>query len=289
MVALTWDTSGNRTYETGVDHGVLYVPNGSGAYVAGYAWNGLVSVTEQPSGAESSAQYADNIKYLNLVSAEEFKATIEAFTYPKEFEPFDGLGVPQAGIAIAQQSRGVFGLSYRTRMGNDLSGTSAGYKLHLLYGAQASPSEKAYTTVNDSPEAITFSWEVATTPVVVTGYTPSSLITIDSTKVNSAALATLESFLYGTSGTDPSLPSPDAVLALFAGTITEVTPTAPTYVNGTHTLTIPSVTGVTYRVNGITITSGDHVITADTVVVATPNNGYKFPAIGDDDWFFDYS
>jgi hypothetical protein len=289
MVALTWDTSGNRTYETGVDHGVLYVPNGSGAYVAGYAWNGLVSVTEQPSGAESSAQYADNIKYLNLVSAEEFKATIEAFTYPKEFEPFDGLGVPQAGIAIAQQSRGVFGLSYRTRMGNDLSGTSAGYKLHLLYGAQASPSEKAYTTVNDSPEAITFSWEVATTPVVVTGYTPSSLITIDSTKVNSAALATLESFLYGTSGTDPSLPSPDAVLALFAGTITEVTPTAPTYVNGTHTLTIPSVTGVTYRVNGIAITSGDHVITADTVVVATPNNGYKFPAIGDDDWFFDYS
>jgi hypothetical protein len=289
MVALTWDTSGARTYETGVDHGVLYVPNGSGAYVAGYAWNGLVSVTEQPSGAESSAQYADNIKYLNLVSAEEFKATLEAFTYPKEFEPFDGLGVPQAGIAIAQQSRGVFGLSYRTRMGDDLSGTSAGYKLHLLYGAQAAPSEKAYTTVNDSPEAITFSWEISTTPVVVTGYTPSSLITIDSTKVNAAALATLESFLYGTSGTDPSLPAPDAVLALFAGTITEVVPTAPTYVNGTHTLTIPSVTGVTYRVNGITITAGDHVITADTVVVATPNNGYKFPAIGDDDWFFDYS
>lgn len=288
MVALAWDTSGARTYETGVDHGVLYVPNGAGAYVHGYAWNGLVSVTEQPSGAESSAQYADNIKYLNLVSVEEFKATLEAFTYPKEFEPFDGLGVPQDGITIGQQGRGVFGLSYRTRMGNDLLGTDYGYKLHLVYGAQATPSEKGYTTVNDSPEGITFSWEINTTPVVVTGYTPTSILTINSARVNAAALATLEDFLHGTAGTDPSLPTPDAVLALFAGTVTEAVPVAPTYVTETDTLTIPTVTGITYKVNGITITAGAHVITADTVVVATPNVGYKFPEVTDDDWFFDY-
>jgi len=289
MVALTWDTSGTRRYETGVDHGVLYIPDSQGAYVHGYAWNGLVSVTEQPGGAEASAQYADNAKYLNLLSAEELKATLEAFTYPPEFEGCDGLAVPQSGLTIGQQARGVFGLSYRTLVGNDVSGTAYGYKLHLLYGAQAAPSEKAYTTVNDSPEAITFSWELSTTPVAVTGYTPTSLLTIDSTKVNSAALATLESFLYGTSGTDPSLPLPDAVLAIFAGTVTEVTPTAPTYVNGTHTLTIPSVTGVTYKIAGVTVSAGDRVISADTVVTATPNAGYKFPAISDDDWFFDYS
>lgn len=288
MVVLAWDVSATRYYETGVDHGVLYIPNGVGAYVNGYAWNGLVSVTEQPGGAESTAQYADNIKYLNLMSAEDFKATIEAFTYPPEFEQCDGLGSPQAGIAIGQQSRVTFGLCYRTRVGNDVLNDSYGYKLHLLYGVLASPSEKSYSTVNDSPEAITFSWEISSTPVIVTGYSPTSIIVIDSTKVNAAALATLEAFLYGTSGTDPSLPAPDAVLALFSGTVTEVTPTAPTYVTGTDTLTIPSVTGVTYKVNGITITAGDHVITADTVVVATPNTGYKFPAICDDDWFFDY-
>lgn len=289
MVALTWDATGARVYETGINKGVLYIPNSLGAYVHGYAWNGLVSVTEQPGGAEASAQYADNTKYLNLVSAEELKATIEAFTYPTEFEQCDGLGSPSAGITLGQQARVTFGLAYRTLIGNDVDGTTHGYKLHLLYGCLAAPSEKGYSTVNDSPEAITFSWEVSTTPVAVTGYTPTSLIVIDSTKVNAAALATLESFLYGTAGTDPSLPTPDAVFAIFAGTVTEVTPTPPTYVNGTHTLTIPSVTGVTYKVLGVTITAGDHVITGDTVVTASPNTGYKFPAIGDDDWFFDYS
>ena len=157
MAILTWDGIGERVYETGVDRGVLYIPNSSGVYNNGVAWNGLTSVTESPSGAEPSAQYADNVKYLNLFSAEEFGATIEAFTYPDEFAPFDGLGVPSPGVTIGQQSRKSFGLSFRTRIGNDLDGDAHGYKLHMIYGCSASPSERAYSTVNDSPEAITFS------------------------------------------------------------------------------------------------------------------------------------
>jgi len=220
MPALTWDDIGERFYETGVDHGVLYIPDASGVYSDGVAWNGLVTVTESPSGAEPNAQYADNIKYLNLFSAEEFAATIEAFTYPDEFAQFDGLAEPATGVLVGQQSRGSFGLSYRTKVGNDLEGDDYGYKLHLLYGCKASPSEKAYTTINDSPEAITFSWEISTTPVAVTGLKPTSVITIDSTVVDPTELAALEAILYGAVATEPSLPLPDEVIALFPGGVT---------------------------------------------------------------------
>ncbi len=289
MAILTWDGIGERVYETGVDRGVLYIPNSSGVYNNGVAWNGLTSVTESPSGAEPSAQYADNIKYLNLFSAEEFGATIEAFTYPDEFAPFDGLGVPSPGVTIGQQSRKSFGLSFRTRIGNDLDGDAHGYKLHMIYGCSASPSERAYSTVNDSPEAITFSWELTTVPVAVAGYTPTSIITVDSTQVSAGDLAELEQFLYGTAGTDPSLPTPAAVLAIFSGALTEVTPTAPTYNSGTKVITIPSVTGVTYYMDGVALTSGAQpAITEDKIVTAMPNTGYKFPAVVDDDWFFDF-
>jgi len=289
MAILTWDGIGERVYETGVDRGVLYIPNSSGVYNNGVAWNGLTSVTESPSGAEPSAQYADNVKYLNLFSAEEFGATIEAFTYPDEFAPFDGLGVPSPGVTIGQQSRKSFGLSFRTRVGNDLDGDAHGYKLHMIYGCSASPSERAYSTVNDSPEAITFSWELTTVPVAVAGYTPTSIITVDSTQVSAGDLAELEQFLYGTAGTDPSLPTPAAVLAIFSGALTEVTPTAPTYDSGTKVITIPSVTGVTYYMDGVALTSGAQpAITEDKIVTAMPNTGYKFPAVVDDDWFFDF-
>jgi len=216
MAVLLWDQIGERLFETGVDHGVLYVPDVTGEYDTGFAWNGLISIQETPTGAEANPTYADNIKYLNLISLEEFGATIEAYTYPPEFAEFDGLSVPQPGVTVGQQSRGIFGLSYRTRLGNDLEGDALGYKLHLVYGCSATPSEKAYNTVNDSPEAITFSWEVTTTPVPVTGLRPTSLITIDSTTVAPADLTALETLLYGAVATEPALPTPDAVIALFA-------------------------------------------------------------------------
>lgn len=219
---LVWDQVGERFYETGVDHGVLYIPDAAGVYNTGFAWNGLTTVTESPSGAEATPLYADNIKYLNLISVEEFGATIEAFTYPDEFAQCDGSATPEEGISIGQQTRKAFGLSYRTQVGNDLEGSDAGYKLHLVYGATAAPTEKAYATINDTPEAITFSWEITTTPVAVTGLKPTSVITIDSTKVDAAGLAALEALLYGTTTptpTEPSLPLPDAVLALFPGVL----------------------------------------------------------------------
>ena len=216
MPALVWDQTGERYYETGVDHGVLYIPDATGLYSEGVAWNGLTSVTESPTGAEANAQFADNIKYLNLISAEEFGGTIEAFTYPDEFQQFDGLGVPTEGVVIGQQPRKTFGLSYRTRRGNDLLGDEYGYKLHLLYGCIASPSEKAYNTINDSPEAITFSWALSTTPAPVTGYKPTSLIVVDSTVVVPESLQALEEALYGGTGV-AMLPTPDEVIAIFGG------------------------------------------------------------------------
>lgn len=215
MPALTWDAIGDRFYETGVDHGVLYIPDVTGVYATGVAWNGLTSVTESPSGAEPTAQYADNIKYLNLFSAEEFGATIEAFTYPDEFAQFDGLATPEPGLQIGQQVRKTFGLSYRTRVGNDLEGDDHGYKLHLVYGCQASPSEKAYNTINDSPEAITFSWEITTTPAPVTGFKPTSLIVLDSRTIDPAMLAAFELVLYGDEETTAKLPTPDEVIEAF--------------------------------------------------------------------------
>jgi hypothetical protein len=286
MAELTWDQIGERYYETGVDHGVLYLPNVSGEYDNGYAWNGLVSVSESPSGAEANPQYADNIKYLELRSAEEFGATVEAFTYPEEFAQCDGTAMPQPGVSIGQQSRSSFGMSYRTKVGNDLN-SDLGYKIHLVYGATAAPSEKAYTTINDSPEAITFSWEITTTPVSAGGsYKPTAQIVIDSTKVDATALGALEDMLYGTAGTDPELPPPATVLALFAGTITLATPTEPAFDSGTDTITIPTVAGVVYKINGVPVAAGPVVITTNTVVTASPAPGYRFPAVVDDDWLY---
>lgn len=216
MALLEWDKTGERMFETGVDRGVLYLADSTGAYNTGVAWNGLVSVSESPSGAESNKQYADNRVYLNLISAEEFSGTIEAFTYPDEFMQCDGTATPSVGVYVGQQPRKSFGFSFRTKVGNDIDGNSHGYKLHLVYGAIASPSQKDYQTVNDSPEPITFSWEFNTTPVNVTGYEPTALITIDSTKVEAADLESLEALLYGAAATEASLPMPDDVFALFA-------------------------------------------------------------------------
>lgn len=215
MTALTWDGVGERQYEVGVDHGVLYVPNPvGGAYDTGFAWNGLTAITESPTGAEPTPLYADNIKYLNLTSAEEFGFTLEAYTYPPEFEQFDGGDSSQAnGLTVHQQARGTFGLAYRTKIGNDQD-DDLGYKLHLVYGCKASPSEKAYSTVNDTPEAITFSWEVTTTSVPVTGLRPTALLTVDSTTATAPELAALELILYGDVAVDPRLPLPDEVITL---------------------------------------------------------------------------
>jgi hypothetical protein len=286
---LVWDETGKRFYETGVDHGVLYLPNTQGVYINGVAWNGLTSVSEAPSGAEPNAQYADNVKYLNLFSAEEFGATIEAFTYPDEFAQFDGLGVPAPGITVGQQSRRGFGLSYRTKIGNDIEGDDYGYKIHLIYGCTASPSEKAYNTINDSPEPITFSWEITTTPVSVPGMKPTSVITIDSTKVSASTMTALERILYGDAAIDPALPLPGTVITMFAGGVTTVTATQPAYNATTKTITIPTVTGVTYYINGEPVPAGPVVITQDTVVTARANDGYVFAAGTDDDWFYDYT
>lgn len=292
MTKLLWDQVGERVYETGVDHGVLYIPDNSGVYNNGVAWNGLTSVSENPSGAEANAQYADNIKYLNLISAEEFSATLEAFTYPEEFAEFDGLAVPTPGLVIGQQSRKVFGLSYRTKLGNDIEGEDYGYKIHLVYGCQASPSEKAYNTINDSPEAINFSWEISTTPVPVTGYKPTALIVIDSTVVDPDNLAALELLLYGDVGTDPQLPTPDDVIDALTSGLTEVRlvgANAPSYNSGTHVVTIPTVTGVTWKINGTDATPGAQTalgVGESSAVTAHAASGYII--VGDDDWTYDY-
>jgi hypothetical protein len=214
---IVFDDVGKKFYETGVDRGVFYAQLSDGTYPLGVAWNGLTAVTESPSGAEPNPQFADNIKYLNLLSVEEFGATIEAYTYPDEFALVDGSVEPEVGVMIGQQPRKTFGLCYRTIIGNDVSGVSLGYKLHLIYGCLASPSEKAFQTINESPEAITFSWELTTTPVPVTGFSPTASLVIDSTKVSAPDLAALEVILYGTApSTEGSLPLPDAVIALMA-------------------------------------------------------------------------
>ena len=221
MARLEWDKTGEHLYETGVDHGVLYFPDQTGAYKNGVAWNGLISVSESPSGAEATGQYADNIKYLNLISAEEFGATIEAYTYPEEFEACNGNKelVDNTGVYVGQQSRSVFGFCYRTMIGNDTDGQDHGYKLHLVYGCQVSPSEKAYQTINDSPEALTFSWELSTTPVNVTGKKPTALLVIDSTKIDSTKLTKIEAKLYGdATSTSAVLPTPDEIAEILNAT-----------------------------------------------------------------------
>ena len=222
MARLVWDQTGEKTYETGVKNGVLYPQGEGGAYPKGYAWNGLTGVTESPSGAESNPLYADDIKYLNLISAEEFGATIEAYTYPDEFAECDGSAEIAPGVTIGQQARKTFGMSYKTTLGNDVDGNEHGYKLHLIYGALATPSEKAYATINDSPEAITFSWEVTTTPVAVEGFKPTASLTIDSTKVDKSKLAALEDILYGKGETEARLPLPNEVATLMkTGTVAQ--------------------------------------------------------------------
>jgi hypothetical protein len=214
MSKLVWDKTGERYYETGVKQGVLYPQGEDGAYTKGVAWNGLTAVTESPSGAEANPLYADDIKYLNLISAEEFGATIEAYTYPDEFAECDGSAEIAPGVSIGQQKRKAFGLSYRTSLGNDVDGADHGYKLHLVYGAIAAPSEKAYATINDSPEAITFSWEVTTTPVAVEGFKPTAHLEINSTKVDATKLKALEAILYGSESEEAKLPLPDEVAEL---------------------------------------------------------------------------
>lgn len=213
MSKLVWDNTGERLYETGVKNGVLYVMGEGGTYPKGVVWNGLTAVTESPSGAEATALYADDIKYLNLVSAEEFGATVEAYTYPEEFAECDGSAAVLAGVYVGQQARKTFGMCYRTTLGNDVAGVAHGYKLHLIYGCLAAPSEKAYSTINDSPEAATFSWEISTTPVNVTGYKPTASIVIDSTKVDKTKLQALEDILYGSAENEARLPLPDEVIS----------------------------------------------------------------------------
>ena len=214
MAKLVWDQAGQKFFETGVSNGVLYVSDGQGGYLNGVAWNGLTSVAENPSGAESNPVYADNIKYLNIISAEEFGATIEAYTYPDEFMECDGSAQVVAGVNIGQQARKSFGISYRTRVGNDVAGDNLGYKIHVIYNCQAAPSGKTYSTVNESPEAITFSWEVTTTPVPVEGYRPTATVVFDSTKIDAGKMAAVENALYGGASSEPGLPSIEELLAL---------------------------------------------------------------------------
>ena len=225
---LVWDKTGEHYYETGVKNGVLYPMSASGTYPKGVAWNGLTAITESPSGAEATALYADDIKYLNLMSNEEFGATVEAYTYPDEFAECDGSASLTEGVYIGQQARKTFGLCYRTTLGNDSKGNDYGYKLHIIYGAMASPSEKAYSTINDSPDAITFSCELSTTPVAVANFKPTASLTIDSTKVDPEKLASLEEILYGKDGTgedhstgavDPRLPLPDEIASIMKGSV----------------------------------------------------------------------
>lgn len=216
MSKLVWDQTGERIYEAGVKMGVLYPQATGGTYPKGVAWNGLTSVSESPEGAEPEPLYADDIKYLNLVSVEEFKATIEAYTYPEEFAECDGSKSIATGVAVGQQKRKAFGLCYRTTIGNDVDGNDHGYKLHIVYGALAAPSEKAYEAINDSPEAATFSWEISTTPVAVSkeGCQPTASITIDSTKADLTALKKLEDILYGSEEKEARLPLPDEITTL---------------------------------------------------------------------------
>lgn len=216
MAKLVWDKTGERYYETGVKNCALYVRDNTGAYPKGVPWNGITAITESPSGAEATPLYADDIKYLNLISNEEFGATVEAYTYPAEFAACDGSAELAKGVKIGQQPRKSFGLAYKTTLGNDVDNNDHGYKLHLIYGCMAAPSEKAYATINDSPEAITFSWEISTTPVEVEGFKPTAHIEIDSTEIDSAKLTALEAKLFGTETEEAQLPLPDEIATLVA-------------------------------------------------------------------------
>lgn len=292
MTKIIWDAVGSRTYETGVDRGVLYTQNSSGQYVNGVAWNGLTAVSESPSGAEANAQYADNIKYLNLFSAEDFGATIEAFTYPDEFAQFDGVAEPKTGVYVGQQARKTFGFSYRTKIGNDLDGDDHGYKIHLIYGCTASPSERSYATVNESPEAMTLSWEITTVATEAgANLRPTACVIIDSTKVAPGDLTSFEEILYGTALLTPRMPSVPDVIAMFdAGIVTVVTTLPPTIDTLTNIITIPNVTGVDYFLDGEAVPAGPtDPIEEDAIVTAIAKAGYALSPTSDDDWVLVYT
>lgn len=288
MSKLVWDKSNERFFETGIDRGVLYIPNNNGAYVTGVAWSGLTAFNEAPTGAESNPQYADNIEYLNLISAERFAGTLEAFTCPREFYQFDGLASPVAGITVGQQTRKPFGLAYRTLIGNATEGQDFGYKIHVAYGLTAAPSEKNYATVNDSPEAMGLSWALTGTPVPVPGHKPSATLVIDSTQIPANILAQVEQMLYGDVGVDPVLPMPSVLIAMVESGATVVNPQVPAFNQGTNTITIPNQTGVVYTINGEVIEAGALVIEENTFVSAQPAEGYIFAQGIDADWYYTY-
>lgn len=278
---ITWDAPEDRRFETGTDHGVLYTPDDAGSYTDGVAWNGITAVTETPSGAEPTPVYADNIKYLNMISVEEFGGTIEAYTFPDEFLQFDG-GIAVGGVTVHQQNRGQFGLSYRSRIGNAVVGDTLGYKLHFLYGLQVKPSERGYTTVNDSPEAMSLSWEFTTNPVNVDGMKPTALLTVDSTKTPADKLEALEAILYGSESTAARLPLPNEVLTLLAA---EAVPVAPTFDD--PIVTIPASSMVDYTVDGVKVT-GTYTVPSGSskTVEAKAKPGYTIPTAATKTWSF---
>lgn len=276
---LTWDAPDQRRFETGLDHGVLYTPSG-GEYTNGVPWNGLTAVNETPSGAEPTSIYADNIKYLVMMSVEEFGGTIEAYTYPDEFIQFDG-GVQVGGVTINQQNRGIFGFSYRSRLGDAVIGDSLGYKLNLVYGAQAKPSERGRSTVNDSPEAMSFSWEFTTTPVDVPDMKPTSLLVVDSTKTPTDKMKALEDILYGATES-ARMPSPAEVLEILSA---EAVVTPPTFVD--PNITIPTSNSVNYQIDGQTVTGVVTVPAGESKVVdAVAKPGYTLPVAATKTWTF---
>lgn len=289
MSKLLWDQTGERLYRTGTSHGVLFVRDDEGNYPAGVAWNGLTGVTEAPTGAEATAQYADNIKYLNLVSQEQWAGTINAFTYPDEFEACDGTVEATPGVKVGQQNRKTFGFSYETLLGNDVDGTDYGYEIHVVYGALAKPSQKTNATVNETPTAQTFAWDVTTTPVDVTGLKPASTLTITITSDTDAdAVAALRAALYGTDGAAAYLPTPDEIIAMFDASVTSITPAKPTI--AANVITIPAVTGAQYRINGRNVGTGAQpAITADVIASVVPKAGYEFPDTYDNTWNFPHT
>lgn len=291
MSKLEWDKSGERYYETGVSHGVLYIPNALGSYTNGYAWNGLTAVNASPSGAESTKQYADNIAYLNMTSAEEFNGTIEAFQSPREFDQCDGTATPVPGIGVGQQTRRSFGFSYETLIGNDIDGQDHGFKIHVVYGAQAAPSERSNATVNDSPEAMALSWEFTTTPASVTpeiivngrALKPTATLSFSSLMFPASKMQELKDILHGTTALAPRLPSPNELITLMSSTILEAVPTPPTF--DADVITIPTVAGVVYKINGVVV-EGVVSSTEPTMVYAEPAVGYKFPDVVATQWAF---
>lgn len=289
MTALIWDKPDERYFERGVDHGVLY-HKVNGEYVNGEAWNGLTNVTEQPSGAESNKQYADNIEYVNLLSAEQYGASLECFMAPDGFLTYDGVHKTAGGLRIGMQTRPDFGFSWRTLKGN-ADNEDEGYILHFAYGCKAQPAEKAYNTVNETPELVTFNWTLSTTPVPVTGRKPTAYCSVDSTDpdVDPANLAALEAIIYGDAANAPRLPLPDEIDAILSNGILTATPANPTYDSATDTVTIPATAGVEYVMDGVVQSAGAHVITEDKIITARPADGYTFTGMFVDRWFIDFS